>query len=260
MMMSKQPANLKRYDWLAQNAHTLTGGQLSVALSLTKHVNHKTQTAYPGIATIEKHTGMTRNGVQKALRELEAKGVIRCVKKGGGKHKSAVYAVLPGIEYSIRGYAVSAPPNSIPTSPKQHTHVPDTAYPGMPEPLMNPVKEPSARPTAENSALVDRIWEAYPRKANRPEALTAITEAIAHVAVTKGIDHQGAGAYLLKQTKRYARERAAAAEAEPGADQYTPYPAKWFTGQNYLSVRAPKSGVRALSPEELDMFEKGCAA
>lgn len=79
-------------------------------------------------------------------------------------------------------------------------------------------------------ASPELIYEAYPRKVERPVALDRIKKALDRLRKA-GMDRPGD--YLLGRTKLYAQARRDAIMA--GDDpSYTPYPQKWFGRERYL--------------------------
>lgn len=88
------------------------------------------------------------------------------------------------------------------------------------------IPSPPAGPTALD------IYDAYPRKLDRKDALVAIGKALKKIDSTK----------LLELTKQYAAAR------QGQDDQFTPYPASWFNGERYNDDPAmwiPKPAVAA---------------
>lgn len=69
----------------------------------------------------------------------------------------------------------------------------------------------------EVAEMALRIYDAYPRKIGRPNALVAIRKSIVKITAEK----------LLLLTQQYAKARI----GEP--DQYTPHPATWFNGERF---------------------------
>lgn len=93
-----------------------------------------------------------------------------------------------------------------------------------------PDKRPSSH-RAEIEAAAVKIYEAYPRKVGRADALKAIAKAI-HASNKHGpLDgHETAETYLLDRTKAYAE---AVAEWPEADRQYIPHPSTWFNGGRY---------------------------
>ncbi len=62
-----------------------TGGDLLALLCLADHVgSDKEMVAWPSIGLIARHCRMTERGAQKAIRRLEAKGLLT-IEEGGGR-------------------------------------------------------------------------------------------------------------------------------------------------------------------------------
>lgn len=80
----------------------------------------------------------------------------------------------------------------------------------------DPTKVKTSKPPT-STHISEEIYNAYPRKVGRPDALRAITKAL--ITVMPDV--------LLEKTKQYA----AARKGEP--EQYTPHPATWYNGERY---------------------------
>lgn len=82
-------------------------------------------------------------------------------------------------------------------------------------------------PRTQSTVTAEQIYEAYPRKVGKADALRAIRKAMASPEVKESGDP---GLYLLTFTKQYA----ACTANWPAADkQYIPYPATWFNRGSY---------------------------
>lgn len=83
----------------------------------------------------------------------------------------------------------------------------------------SPKAKASVRFTADE---IEGIYEAYPRKVKKRKALDAIESAL------KRIDHEDPARWLLAIVQEFADSPA----GQKG--QYTPHPATWFNGSQYL--------------------------
>jgi hypothetical protein len=106
---------------------------------------------------------------------------------------------------SLRNASVTGLPN--PTQP-------NPTVPNPTQPLL-PISPPMTPPT--DGGIEEEIYQAYPRKVAKPDAIRAIRKALKEVEPEK----------LLELTKAYAAARSA---ADP---QFTPHPATWFNGRRY---------------------------
>lgn len=112
-------------------ASGLTNGtEVSVLVALAYHLNEKTGLCYPSVSAISRVARRSPNFVRKAIKSLEAKGVISCQQSPGGvRHFTLNLNLLPLPE--------SGPlPNSDPLSESQ---VPP--YETLTTPLAKPVGE-----------------------------------------------------------------------------------------------------------------------
>lgn len=106
--------------------------------------------------------------------------------------------------------------------------------PGLFEVGLGPSEPNSPEPT-EKAVL--EIYEAYPRKKNRPRAFRAIRAALRRLG-----DDETSRAWLLTRTRAYAESRAREIAAGTSEAKFTPYPASWFNGEQYNDqIDEPKS-------------------
>ncbi len=69
---------------------------------------------------------------------------------------------------------------------------------------------------ADTRARAEEIYQAYPRKVKKPEAIRAIIKAL----------KTNSAEFLLERTTAYAK-------TQPHNDRFTPHPATWFNGQQF---------------------------
>lgn len=81
--------------------------------------------------------------------------------------------------------------------------------------------------SALSSVSEESIYQAYPRKQGKKEALKAITKALASLA---GEAVPRDGAWLLERVQAYA---SAVAKWPPGDAEYVPHPSTWFNRGSY---------------------------
>ena len=92
------------------------------------------------------------------------------------------------------------------------------------------------------AAEVEAIYNAYPKKVGRNEALKSIGEALVALHAEHG---DQAFRFLLEQTRRFAKSPMG------GRGQYTPYPAKWFAAGRYHDD--PNEWYRVQTPEQTNI-------
>lgn len=89
--------NAKLSDWVWEQPG-LTPGERLVCLALLRFRNNRTGLCYPSQDSISRITGMSRSGVQKALRSLRAKHFLASEEAPGQSNR-----------YSIGAHSVSTP-------------------------------------------------------------------------------------------------------------------------------------------------------
>jgi hypothetical protein len=100
---------------------------------------------------------------------------------------------------------------------------------------------------------IEALYDAYPRKANRPAALTAIRKALKR----ESEKHDLGMSYpaLLEKTKLWNTARSQATAKDEDAAKFTKYAATWFNQQCYLEDAAEwdiKSVTKSWSDIETD--------
>jgi hypothetical protein len=115
-----------------------------------------------------------------------------------------------------------------------------------------PCKSKSVKPksTAKSKALDVKcleLYNAYPRKKKRPQALRAIRKALSKISFEK----------LMEAVKKFAKER------EGKDPDFTPYPATWFNGDSWDDEPDPlfrpqgnSKKVQATTAEGWDEFNE----
>ena len=89
-------------------------------------------------------------------------------------------------------------------------------------------KRTSVRNKRTESAIAAGLYELYPKKVGKADALKAITNAIERVRGARACGEAEAVAYLAERVRLYA--------ASPAGNEgkFTPHPASWFNGERYL--------------------------
>jgi hypothetical protein len=108
----------------------------------------------------------------------------------------------------------------------------------VPTPPPPPYTAPPLPVTADPDAEAVEIYNAYPRKEDRKDAIKAINRAIQRLkkhgcAFSDGKPIANAGAMLLGRTKDYAEHRRKVVALNPEKASFTPYPATWFNKSRY---------------------------
>lgn len=211
---------------------TPTGEQLATTRIVTLHAlatftNEETHECYPSLETLMRHTGLSRNAVRAALKDLESYGWLT------RRHRTArttVYRInIDAItsanrrERKPRDYdAVEAPVTPV----EAETPAPAPAPAPVQAELIpaSPVKKTKKRSTTTTAALDEDFDEfykhAYPRKMEPLKARRAFEK-----AVKNGTDPRD----IIEGARRFA-----AATADKGKT-YIPYPASWLNAGGWMN-------------------------
>ena len=93
-------------------ASGLTNGtEVAVLVALAYYLNEKTGLCYPSVSAISRVARRSPNFVRKAIKSLEAKGVISCQQSPGGvRHFTLNLNLLPLSESQVPHYETLTPP------------------------------------------------------------------------------------------------------------------------------------------------------
>jgi DNA-binding transcriptional ArsR family regulator len=109
--------------------------QKLVLLALAEHANDG-YACWPSIHRLQERTGLSRRGVQKALRELEQRGLVSA-ERGGGRSANRYALNLPGVQEVRATYACDAPQPRTPCTSTAHPVHPNRNRTEI-EPSLNP--------------------------------------------------------------------------------------------------------------------------
>lgn len=214
---------------------TPTGEQLATSRIVTLHAlatftNEETHECYPSLETLMRHTGLSRNAIRAAFKDLEAYGWLT------RRHRTArttVYRInIDAItdanrrERKPKDYdAVEAPVTPVETV--EATEPPatvDTPAPVQAELIpAAPVKKTKKRSTtpALDEAFNEFYKDTYPRKMEPLKARRAFEK-----AVKNGADPRE----IIEGARRFAAATAAKEVT------YIPYPASWLNAGGWMSA------------------------
>lgn len=232
---------------------TPTGEQLATSRIVTLHAlatftNEETHECYPSLETLMRHTGLSRNAIRAAFKDLEAYGWLT------RRHRTArttVYRInIDAItdanrrERKPRDYdAVEAPVTPVETL--EETEPPatvDTPAPVQAELIhAAPVKKTKKRSTpaaALDAEFEEFYYHAYPRKMEPLKAKKAFEK-----AVKNGADPRD----IIEGSRRFAAATAAKEVT------YIPYPASWLNAGGWMS------NMQDAAPVERTPWEKKTA-
>lgn len=210
---------------------TPTGEQLATSRIVVLHAlatftNEETHECYPSIETLMRHTGLSRNAIRTAFKDLEAYGWLT------RRHRTArttVYRInIDAItdanrrEHKPRDYdAVDAPvhPVEAPVEPVEaETPAP---VPAVPAPVKKTKKKSSTPAAALDAEFKEFYYHAYPRKMEPLKAKRAFEK-----AVKNGADPRE----IIEGARRFAAATAAKEVT------YIPYPASWLNAGGWMSA------------------------
>lgn len=208
---------------------TPTGEQLATSRIVTLHAlatftNEETHECYPSLETLMRHTGLSRNAIRAAFKDLEAYGWL------ARRHRTArttVYRInIDAItdanrrERKPRDYnAVEAPVE--PVEAETPAPVPAVPTPVQAELIPAPVKKTKKRAAAALDEEFDEFYyHAYPRKMEPLKARRAFEK-----AVKNGADPRE----IIEGARRFAAATAAKEVT------YIPYPASWLNAGGWMN-------------------------
>jgi hypothetical protein len=246
-----------------------SGSELLILLCLADHVgSDQEMVAWPSIALIARRSRMTERGAQKAIRRLEAKGLL-AIEKGGGRSGTNRYRLHINPE---PGFTGSEHENPEPASGGEHgsgvnseTQNPELCdikprtpvHPNLREPLeptpLNPPRGKAGRSDVReqsSSAKVqfDEFWNVYPRKTAKAAAKAKFLRLVRSGKVTAD--------ELIDGAERYAAE---VAERGPAPDGRIPMcnPTTWLSQGRWEDETAVPNGedvTAGMTPEEREKF------
>lgn len=209
---------------------TPTGEQLATSRIVTLHAlatftNEETHECYPSLETLMRHTGLSRNAIRAAFKDLEAYGWLT------RRHRTARTTV-----YRINIDAITSA-NRRERKPKDYNTVEAPVEPveaetpaPVPAPVQTelipaaPVKKTKKRSTTPTAALDEAFNEfyhhVYPRKVEPLKARRAFEK-----AVKNGADPRE----IIEGARRFATATAAKEVT------YIPYPASWLNAGGWMS-------------------------
>lgn len=149
---------------------TPTGAQLSTSKMITLHAlatftSEQTHECWPSLATLETHTGLSRNTIRAAIRALESYGWVTRIERLGTTPR-----------YQLHPDAIRA---SQQTTTSEAAPEPASA-PAPAEPATAAVDTPKPRraPAGKGDPAFEAFWAAYPRPIDRRKAHTAWKAAV----------------------------------------------------------------------------------
>lgn len=237
--------------WVATiNPEDLTHGEFRVLFHLAD-CHNASLGCFPGQAYLQERTGLSNGGLNKALAELERKGLIRRERQrdeATNRQKNTRY---------ILGFEMEKPQEPPPQSGDGAV----STFEGGPSPLLGgvrlhssgdvykdkpgiePVREPcAAAPSAHDpDDLIDdfeKFAEAYPRRGDRSKAEKAFRDAVAAGATPEAI---------IRAAKAYAEQQ------QGNEPRFIAMPQNWLVGRRWeefdeaAGAKAPADGREVLA-------------
>lgn len=211
---------------------TPTGEQLATSRIVVLHAlatftNEETHECYPSLETLMRHTGLSRNAIRAAFKDLEAYGWLT------RRHRTArttVYRInIDAITDANRRERKPKDYNAVeaPVEPVEETPAPAPA-PAVPAPVQAELIPAPAKKTkkkgdttpALDGAFEEFYYHAYPRKMEPFKARRAFEK-----AVKNGADPRE----IIEGARRFAAATAAKGKT------YIPYPASWLNAGGWMN-------------------------
>jgi hypothetical protein len=261
-------------DWIskvwkaaADRPKMVSPGELLILLGIADHCDELGR-AYPAVTTLARKSLMTRRSAQKAIRRMEAVGILttdqgtggRFDPRGVGPRGRSLYAFTDPQHWpQDRGGAIPAshgtppPQTAIPAShgtppPASHGTPPPASH-GTPKPSLEPLIEKQTQIEADaagaamrSGILFQAFWAAYPRRAG-PEARRQ-----AESAWGAEIDGGTSPETLASAARAYAEE----CNREKIAPRYVKQAAGWIKSggfEDYSTLTLPLG--EPIDPKEL---------
>lgn len=226
---------------------TPTGEQLATSRIVTLHAlatftNEETHECYPSIETLMRHTGLSRNAIRTAFKDLESYGWLT------RRHRTArttVYRINIGAitdanrrERKPRDYdAVEAPvhPVEAPVEPVEaETPAP---VPAVAQADLAPAK---AKKHTGVDAYFEEFYAAYPRHVGKEAARRAFV---------KAVKNKAPAADIIEGARRYAAATAAAGTET----RFIAHPATWLNAGRW------SDDMQDAAPVEMTPWQKKTA-
>ena len=219
-----------------------------VLLAIADYANRDNDSAWPSVETLATRCGVNRTTVIRALKKLTDDNLVQCENR---PNRTNVYHLKVDSLGSRRATTIVAESDchSRGERPPQSRSATLTYK----EPVKNQLKNPGEECYRENrenrgaqtrgeekrgeqEELVKAIYDAYPRKVNKPAALVSIAKTIKREATKKDLGMSPKA--LLEKTKLWATAVEQRLAADPDSRKFIKHPATWFNQQCYLEDTA----------------------
>jgi len=214
-----------------------------VLLAIADYAGRDNDSAWPSMDTLATRCGISRMTAVRAIRELQDKKLLEVESRANRTNLYRLPVADPEGYHSDRGYHTD-------TTVVPHRYSGSTTQ--IPKPVTNQLRT-SHIPESE----VEAIYDAYPRKVGRPNALKAIRKALKLESAKK--EHGLSSKAFLEKTKLWATACEQRIAKDPEAAQYIKHPATWFNQQCYLEPTS-EWGIKAAAKTGFDRDAERIAA
>ena len=249
--------SLKASSWAWEQS--IPGTQKLVLLALADYAGRDNASAWPSVTTLAERCSIAERTVGRSLTALQESGLIEIEAR---PNKTNVYK-LAGLGCQSDGTIPSesryrtdnVTPRQNDTPRQSDGTIPSQCPAGTvtltPEPVLNR-KEPVYNICDDQ---VEALYDAYPRKAGKPNALKAIKAALKREAAKKehGMSYQA----LVEKTKLWATACRQRIEADPESIKFIKHPATWFN-QNCYQEEASEWGIKPERQSWQDRETEAC--
>jgi hypothetical protein len=239
----------------------LTQAEFRLYCHLCRRADNKTKIAWPSYDSMVQICGSSKMTIRRSLESLAERGLITNAGKpfGGSCRYQILAPIVPPqgqmdasnstTRDTIAGAPI-VPPQDCNSTTSLPPIVPPQVREGTPLKVLqeresNSIGELFTSPPSEtipsNDSKAETIYQEYPRKVSKPEAIAAIKKALKTISAEK----------LLEKVKTYAsaigwQER-----------QFIPHPATWFNKRRWEDdpaewVQPPSNGSRPAQPVTVD--------
>jgi hypothetical protein len=218
------------------------GGEFALALALADNAHDDGTRIYPSVNTMAHKSRQSVRAVQLHLRLMQERGWLLLTKRGGGRGHAAEYRISPdwlkgaelapfqadekGAKRGTKRVQNDAPKGAKQSTPYKNRKNLHRTIPPSPPTGARAIED------LQHPADFDRVWSAYPRKADQPKALAAW---IVLAPQPELVERMLRAIVRWERTDEWQRERG----------RFIPRLAKWLDRQGWLDV---PTGASSASP------------
>jgi Fe-S-cluster formation regulator IscX/YfhJ len=230
--------------------------EMRVWLALLSRADYRTLEAWPSISTIGRDAGMDGRGVQRAIRRLQAIGMIVLINQSKGG-RTNIWRVTcpqtPVMDTPVAATGVSANNPGICDTPTPVSVTGEPRYPAPPNPgrgdhpnNRTPHRTPNGTPHTPRAddrdddpsqksgksaeEIANEIYLAYPKHVEPKPAREQIQKTLKALAKRGTPNPSG---WLLERVRQYASARKRVTEVDPAEARFTPACHRWLRNEKY---------------------------